>query len=247
MLKDIKNWIMAGLVILLLMIGAKGIIDNRSAKDQITQLQLDKQELTITVNQKGQIITQQDVIITDDQTALKSLSDSFFALKKADDKKIKNVIAFYKGITKTKIDTVALAYVDTLATHKFEDSVAKQCAQVIDYYERNYVSVPRTAEDSTADFNVKVDIRRDSARFSIQIPDSQYIRFATLKGGLFKKDIFGKRHFILKKQIVAQVLHTNKKIEILGQNSALYVPPPKPQLLLRGLILVGGFILGSQM
>lgn len=246
-MNKVKNWIIAVLSIILI----AGLFETchlqRVKNAQITQLQIDKQRTDSVVNARGQVIQQQDVIITNNTQAIKDLSDSNFALKKRDQRQIKNVIAYYKGITTTKLDSVRLPYVDTVATHKFQDSVERQCADVIKYYNDNFISVPRTAGDTTEFYKAKVTITKANTSLTLSIPDSQYIRFVTLKGGLLKKDIYGKRHFILKKHIVVQVLHTNKLIDVTGQTSAIYQPPKKLNLLPKALLVGVGILIGTKL
>jgi hypothetical protein len=247
-LLNVKNLIIAGLVIAIILTIFRGCHDAKLRNAEVTTLQLEKQRLDSIVNTRNQLIVQQEAIITNNPKALKHLTDSFFALNQQDERKISSVIAYYKSILKAGVDSVAVPYVDTIAQHKFADSVSQECAQVIDYYEHNYISVPRTAEDSTADYLIKIDIRRDSAALTFRLtPDTQQIRFAVFKGGLLKKDIYGKRHFWLKRRVVAQVLHSNKKFEIIGQNSAVYEPKNPPKLLGAAVLVGLGVLLGTQL
>jgi hypothetical protein len=247
-LLDARNIIVIVLAFLLGLIFTKGCQYAKLRNAEITALQLDKQRSDSIINTRNQTIVQQEVIITNNPKALKHLTDSLFALKQQDERKISSVIAYYKSIIKVGVDSVAVPYVDTVAQHKFADSVAQECAQVIDYYESNYISVPRTAEDSTADYLIKIDLLRDQASLTFRLtPDTQQIRFAVFKGGLFKKDIYGKRHFMLKRKIVAQVLHSNKRFEIIGQNSAIYERKGPPKALGAVLLIGLGVLVGTQL
>lgn len=243
----LKEIILAGLLIFISMLYTCNKMKMSDKDDQITQLQLDKQKSDSTVNDYGQIIYTQDVIISDKQSALEELTDTIFNLKKSEQKKIANVIAYYKGVTKTVIKNVNVPYVDTVATKKWEDSVAKQCSEVINYYEKNAIEVPKQASDSTADYKIDLTVKKDRVTIdNLEIPDRQDIRFVTLKGGLFKKDLEGKRHFWLKKQIQVQVLHTNKLIHVIGQNSAIYVPTKKGRWLEKAILIGAGIFIGTQ-
>lgn len=215
---------------------------------RISEKQLSEQTIDSIKNEYGQTILTQEAIVTNDKQAIKSLTDSLFNLKNSQDRKIKDAIAYYKGITKTIIKEVDVPYVDSIALNNFSDSLKQKCAEVISYYESNTITVPKVAEDSTANYQVKLTIKQDKVTINnLTIPDSQYIRFVTLKGGLLRKDASGKRHLFTKQSIQVQVLHTNPLVHVTGQNSAIYVAPKKPRLLLKGLILGAGFILGKNL
>lgn len=243
----LREIIMAVLLICVSMLYTCNNMKISDKDDQITQLRLDNQKSDSTINDYGEIIHTQDVIITDKQSELEELTDTIFNLKKSEQKKIANVISYYKGITKTIIKNVDVPFVDTIATKKWEDSVAKQCREVIDYYEKNAIEVPKQASDSTADYKVDLTVKKGGVTIdSLIIPDRQEIRFVTLKGGLFKKDLEGKRHFWLKRQVQVQVLHTNKLIHVTGQNSAIYIPAKKGRWLEKAILIAAGIYLGTQ-
>lgn len=221
---------------------------NKKDNQMITQKQIEDQKFDSLKNAHNQYVITQEVIETNNKQSIKLLSDSNFNLRKDQDRKIKDAIAYYKGITKTIIKEVDVPYVDSIALNNFSDSLKQKCAEVISYYESNTITVPKVAEDSTANYQVKLTIKQDKVTINnLTIPDSQYIRFVTLKGGLLRKDASGKRHLFTKQSIQVQVLHTNPLVHVTGQNSAIYVAPKKPRLLLKGLILGAGFILGKNL
>lgn len=221
---------------------------NKRDNQMITQKQIENQKFDSLKNAHNQYVITQEVIETNNKQSIKLLSDSNFNLRKDQDRKIKDAIAYYKGITKTIIKEVDVPYVDSIALNNFSDSLKQKCAEVINYYESNTITIPKVAEDSTANYQVKLTIKQDKVTINnLTIPDSQYIRFVTLKGGLLRKDASGKRHLFTKQSIQVQVLHTNPLVHVTGQNSAIYVAPKKPRLLLKGLILGAGFILGKNL
>lgn len=239
------KWLVIGLLAFALLLSANTC---NQKKKQITQLELDKQQTDSIKNKLNQTIYTQEVLAVNDKQTIKDLTDSLFNLTKAQDKRVKDVIAYYKGITKTEIKDVKIPYIDTPALKKWEDSVMERCSKVIEYYDANTISVPRTAKDSTKDYKIDLTIRQDSLVVdSIIIVDSQYIRFATIKGGFLKKDTYGKRHLFLKKKIEVQVLHTNKFIKVTGQNSAIYIPPKKARWLEKALLIGAGIFLGTKL
>lgn len=220
-------------------------------KEKFSSELLKNQQLDSVNNALGQKIYTQEVIITSDREGFKRYTDSMFNLTKRQEKRIKDVISYYQSILKAEIREVEVPYVDTLAMKKWADSVEQRCSDVIVYYEANMMPVPRDAIDSTKDYKIDVTVTRDNLLVnSIQLIDTQHIRFVTLKGGILKKDTYGKRHLFLKKKIEAQVLHTNPLITVLGQQSAQYEPPKKSFIskLLVEAIKAGTFIIiGSQL
>jgi hypothetical protein len=220
-----------------------------SLKEQtIAQLTLDKQKSDSIINTKNQKIEIQQTLVTLSQNAIRSLTDSIFALSKRQEKQIASVISYYKSINKFEIKEVPVPYIDVLKQKKWEDSIAKSCAKVIDFYENNYISVPRIARDSTKDYKIQFTVNRNNTVLnSFTMVDTQYIRFVELKGGILKKDTYGKRHLFLGKKVQVQVLHTNKNISIIGQNSVIYKSPKKVPWLEIATILAGGIYIGTKL
>jgi hypothetical protein len=215
---------------------------------EISQMQLDKQTTDSIVNQYGQTILTQEAIVTNNKQAIKDLTDSIFGLTRAQDRRIKDVIAYYKGITNTIIREVQIPYIDTSSMKEWADSVRERCSKVIEYYEANSIFVPKQAKDSTKNYSADLTAELSGITINkLEIPDSQYIRFVTIKGGLLKKDASGKRHLFTKKSIQVQVLHTNPLIQVTGQNSAIYIPPKKARWLEKTLLIGGGIFLGTRL
>lgn len=209
---------------------------------QITQLQLDSQKSKEVINSLGQKISVQDVIITNDRATIKAISDSSFNLRKNEEKKISEVIAYYKGITKTTIKEVKVPYIDTIKQKSWEDSIAKQCAMVIDYYEANSIAVPRDAKDSTENYYIDLTTTKSGIIVNnLSIPDSQYLRFVEKKRNIWQFITFQKR------KIEVQVRHTNPLIQVTGQNSIIYIPKGKTRWLERALLVGVGIYLGIKL
>lgn len=230
-----------------LIFSVKSCSDNKKEKEQaITQAQLDKQTLDSVKNKAGQTIVMQEAIITKSSTAIGNLTDSIFKLKKTQQKQIKQVEAYYKGITKTQLKDVLVPYKDTVAFKQFSDSLNKACAEVIDYYERNTIPVPRVVEDSTPNYSINATVQIDGLKIdSLTIIDVQHIRFSTLKGGFLKKNQAGKLKLFLPKTIRVEVLHTNPLIQVTGESSAFYVPAKKLRILEKLILIGGGIIIGG--
>lgn len=244
----IQTALIVGLVILVL--SMRGCYKGQLTEKQsvVDSLSLANQTLQKTVNQRGQTITQQDVIITDHQAEIEDLTKSIFDLKKKQERQIKNVIAYYKGITATKLDSIPVPFVDTAVMKQWSDSVQKACSDVIAYYEANTITVPRNAKVETKDYAADFTVTQREVNInSLVVLDSQYLRFVTLKGGFMKRDQEGKRHLFLKRSVQVQVLHTSPYVLVTGGNSAIYKPKPKKNLVGKAILLGIGVFLGTKL
>lgn len=217
-------------------------------KEKFNAKALENQLLDSMVNAKNQIIYTQESVITSDREGFKAYVDSMMNYTKKQERRIKDVLAYIQSITKTEIKEVEVPYLDTLFMKQWEDSVKERCSKVIEYYEANMMPVPRDATDSTKDYKIDITVTRDNLLVnSIQIPDTQHISFNIIKGGFLKKDTYGKRHLFLGKRIEANVLHTNPLIKVVGQKSAVYIPPKKARWLEKTLLIGAGIFLGTKL
>ena len=219
---------------------------NKQLVDSNLEILMARQTIDSMVNKNNQLITTQEVIVVNSNKQLKEYTDSIFNLTNKYERRIKSVIAFYKSINHTTITEVLVPYVDSNAVIKWKDSVKAKCSEVISFYESNSVFVPKIAKDSTASYTAMLTAERAGIKInSLSIPDSQYIRFVTLKGGLLKRDQSGKRHLFTKKSIQVQVLHTNSLIHITGENSVIYKPAKKLHIASKAILIGGGILLGT--
>ena len=85
---------------------------------------------------------------------------------------------------------------------RFTDSVEQRCA-VIKFYRDSAIQVPKTVKGLFCILCIPRNSRKDSFRINnIQFPDSQYIRVAKVKKGLFKKPVYE-----------IQMFHTNPYVK----------------------------------
>lgn len=242
----IKNAIIA--VLLAIAIGSLWTCAKR--EKEVKALKLENTQLDSIKNLYGQIIVTQQTEVTTSKTALKEATDSFFAYSRRQDKQIKDALAFYKGITKTLIRGINVPYVPDWDSAKkvWSKEVQANCQAVIDHYEANSIMVPKTARDSTKNYVLDFTATLQGINVNkIEIPDSQYIRFVTIKGGFLKKGFDGKRKLFLKRQIRTDVLHTNDSLHITGQTSAIYIEPKKANILGKAILIGLGTLLGTQL
>lgn len=240
-----KNILIGGLILVVGVLLIRGCSLEKDLASLKLVNSLSSQKFDSILNSKNQVIYQQEVALSSSKEDLKNLTDSIFSLNKKHEREIKGVIAFYSERSKIIIDSFPIPYVDSVEMKRFSDSIEEKCKEVIDYYRDSTISVPRTAKIDSTNFDISLTIRKSDVYVNtISILDTQYIRFAERKGGLFKKDVYGKRNFILPRQIIAQVLHTNPDLHIINQQSAVYVKKPK---ILQKILLVGaGIFIGTQ-
>jgi len=226
-------------VILLLTIFAIDWGHNRrydKLQQQITAMQLENQQLRKMVNDNGDTISVQKVIITSSQEALRSLTDSIFSLTRKQERQVKNIIAYFSEKVKVEMKEVEVPYVDTIAMKKFSDSILLNCKEVLIYMRDSTITVPRLAQDSTSLHKVIATVSKEKMTInSLSIPDSSYFRIDEIKGGLFK------RNYEIKS------FHTSPYIYTTNQNSVIFKPKPKRNLLLKSLLIGFGVFVGTKL
>lgn len=213
-----------------------------------TQLTLANQRLDSAYNLKNQLLISSQTEIATSQQQLRDATDSFFAMNKKWERRIKEVLAFYRTTTITRIDSTLVPYVDSAAMVAWADSIKQQCQGVIDYYEANYLALPKTARDSTDKYVADFTATQSGININtLAIPDSQYLRFVVLKGGILKKDQNGKRHLFTPRSYQVQVLHTNPLIQTTSTSSVIYRPPKRGKWLEKTLLIGAGIFLGTKL
>lgn len=184
-----------------------------SQSSQITQQQLDNQEVTSLSNKQRQTISQQEVIITSSQSSINHLTDTIFNLKKKDSHN-QEVIAYYKGKTNTIITETMIPYLDTATLSHALDSVSQS---TLSYIRDSMVKVGTIAQASTPNYYLSQSIQQRGIKIdSLSIPDILQLQFIEKKGGLFKKS-----------SIQVQYFHTNPLVRTTGSNSVIYIPRKK--------------------
>lgn len=234
------------IIVLLLVILFGGCWGKRKYDQQYTEnikLSLSNQNLTQSVNSRDQIITQQQVLLTENSQKLKSMTDSIFALKRAQEKKIKEVIAYYSERTSVKVDTVFIPYIteeDTTYKElppKFNPKAGKIAIVPGSDLSDSTIKVPQRALLDTSGLHIDMAILKKGVRLnSFLMTDTQYIRVVELKHGWFKP-----------RTLEIQTLHTNKALTVTGQNSVIYKPKKKSGWVLKVAILGAGIFLGTKL
>lgn len=239
----IGGGLIIGLIITLTMVDScrrNQLVINRATIDSMT---LANQELVKTVNKQGDTIIKQKIIITDDQESLKKLTLAVFDLKRNEEKRIKQIDALIRIKSSSRIDSVEIAYVDTVERKRFTDSIERACAEVIAYYDSLYIKVPKTVSiDSVQnkDFQFTGTIEKNKFVIeSAEFPNEQDIAVIET-GGWFKRDINGKFKIHQKRQLEIMVKNSNKYVKTKGMNSIIYKPKPKARWLERlGIFAIG--------
>jgi hypothetical protein len=247
-LSKVLNVVLVALIALLLTLGTcknRGYQNQQSTIDSIT---LVNQQLTKTISLKGDTIHMQEAIVTSSQDAIQNLTKERFNLDKKHQKEIKAVHAYYRGITVTKIDSIDVPYVDTVATKKFSDSVTKACKIVIDYMKDSTVTIGTTAGDTTKNYIINATILKNKLKVNtIQMIDTQDVQFVEIRGGFLKRDIYGKRKLFSKRYIRVDVTHTNDYLKLLHSNSIYYIQPKKKNTVRNIAILAVGAYIGTRL
>jgi len=213
----------------------------------IDSLTLANQKMATIINEKNQEVQVQTAIVVRSQETIDKYADEIFALKKKNSKNT-HTTGIVTQVTNTGVDSVEIAYVDTVAFRKFSDSVNKHCAEVIAYMKESTITIPRTVEDSTKDFIFKGEVTKEGFNIGrISFPDSTSVRFVEHKGGLFKRNSLGKVKFWTKKSIEAQVVHSNKYVKVTNMNSVFYVPKVKQRWGERIAIVAATIFLTTQL
>lgn len=235
------------ILLLLLIFGAgmfKRTYDSQRMKDGIIDsLTLANQTSVSFINKQNEVITQQKVLITESQSSIKKYTDSIFNLKKSEQRKVKEVIAFYSEKLKAALaDTV---YIPFAIDPEAEDSSAEEytfeesdCEEFIKNALVGKIDVPKTvALDSSGVFKIDVTILEKGLRINkLEVPDTLSLRVIENKTGLFKP-----------RTLDVQAKHSNPMFTNIDQTSILYKPKPKGKWLVRALILGLGIYLGTKL
>lgn len=210
--------------------------ESRHQQETITALTLKQQNLDSIRNQQDKLLYTQQVLITESKQSLSTLTDSLFSLKKSQERKIKEVIAYYKGVTNTHLDSVWIPYIDSGYTKRFSDSANQRCREVIQYLIDSTIIVPKRFLKEDPGYRFGGTIQKDGILVdNISFPDTLQLRFVE-KGGFLKK-----------RTTEVQFFHSNPYVTTQSANSVLYHPPKKKQLFLKTLFFGAGVFLGSKL
>ena len=209
----------------------------RSYNNQTSQLDsvtLANQKLEKIINQQGDTINRQEVLIVSSTKELSKLTDSIFDLKKRD-KKNRETIAYYKGISKVEVK-VDVPYLDTIAMKKFGDSLAIQCSTVIKYMRDSTITIPRTAAISNDTLSAKLTVSKQGVKIdSLSMIDTLNLRFVEHKS------------FLKRPTIELQYMHSNPLFKSEKATSVFYKPKKKSNLLPKALLIAAGIFVGTRL
>lgn len=205
---------------------------------KISTLELKHQnQMDSLTNKYGDEIKKQQAIIFEGEQGKKALqkySDSVFALKRKDDRKYKETVAYYENYIKTSLPEVVYVDLDS-ADIKPDTSFLSQ--SVKDYIS-NSISVPKNFNLDSPYFKISGVINRTNVALTkVEFTDSLYGRFVTKKGGLFKPDV-----------IEYQVMNRSPYTNIEGLKSAIYKQKKKTiQKIIPPLVIgvIVGFLINN--
>lgn len=181
-------------------------------KAKISAIELKYQnQIDSLTNKYGDEIKKQQAIIFEGEEGRKALqkySDSVFALKRKDDKKYKETVAYYENYIRTSLPEIV--YVDLDSNDAKPDT--SFLSQSVKDYINNSISVPKSFNLDSPYFKISGTISRTNVALTkVEFTDSLYGRFITKKGGLFKPDV-----------IEYQVMNKSPYTNIEGVKSAIY-------------------------
>jgi hypothetical protein len=180
----------------------------RKEADKTLALKIQNQSYDSILNEKNQKILEQEVVIAQTEKSLKDYTDSIFNLKKENERKIKNVIAYYKNNLQVRVDSIKILYIDTVPIPIYVDSA---------FIADSMITVPRKFKIDSTNYSISGTVYKKYVEIdNFSLTDTIYGRFITEKGGLFKPDI-----------IKYQVTNTNPHVNISGIQSSVYKPPKK--------------------
>jgi hypothetical protein len=241
--KRYKELIIIVLLLLLVFGGAMFKKTYNSQRSAIDSLSLANQTSKSFINRQNQVITQQTILITESQSSIKKYTDSIFNLNRREQRRVKEVIAFYSEKLKAALaDTVDIPYTDNgnsdtvnATGEYFEES---DCEEYIRNAIVGKISVPKSVLlDSVGVFKIDATILEKGLRINkLEIPDTLSLRVVENKTGLFKP-----------RTLDVQAKHSNPMFTTVDQTSILYKPKPKGKWVVRALILGLGIYLGSKL
>lgn len=200
----------------------------------LDSLTLANQKMETIINQQGDTINKQEVIIVNSTDQLNKLTDTIFDLKRKD-RKNRETIAYYKGISKVEVK-VDVPYLDTLAIKKFGDSLTKQCSTVIQYMRDSMITVPRTAAISNDTLSAKLTVSKQGVKIdSLSMIDTLNLRFVEHK------------RFLKRPTIELQYFHSNPLFKSEKVTSVFYKPKKKSNLLSKALLIAAGIFVGTRL
>ncbi len=242
----IQFMVIIGLVFLVLAMRGCDKAKLSAQQSTIDSLTLANQRIDSIKNELAQTVTVQEVIVTNSKDEIGRLTDDIYNLKKQNERQIKQVVAYYKGIINTTLKDINIPYIDT--TDTIPELKDAECEVALEYYKTHTVVVPKIVSDSTKDYQVDMTVTKQGVTINnLIIPDSQYVRFVNLKGGFLKRDQQGKRHLFLKQTVQVQVLHTSPFVQVTGGNSVIYQAKKKRNLVGKALLIGAGVYLGTRL
>lgn len=172
-------------------------------EDKYKLTQVDNQKLTDLVNKQGDIIKIQEAIVVKDKKSLKDYTDTIFNLKKKQERKIKEVIAYYNNKSIVQVDSFLVFSSDTI---KVPEIIT------VEFINDSMITVPRTYTVDSTHFKFDATVNKKGLVInSLSLPDTTYGRFVELKNGKIQYQVFNK----------------NPYIKIENSNSIIYKPKKK--------------------
>lgn len=182
----------------------------RQLDDEKTKSELKDFSFDSLRNKHNQLVVEKGVLELNSKQEIKNLSAEVFDLKRKDEKRIKQVQALVRAGQKFRIDTVEIAYIDTI-------EVVPGLMVSAD----SVVLPPKHFKDSTKNYVIDGTVLLKSVRINkLDIKDTISLRIAEQK----PKGIV--RRITQPNNIVVQVVHSNDAIKTTGLQTVVLKERP---------------------
>lgn len=180
-------------------------------------------------NKLGQVVAVGALTRVEDQKALAALSQEVFALRKKDERRVKDYQALYRVKQNVELKEVYLPYDSTDTVVSVPPGWVAADSVVVP---------PKSFRDSTATYEIAGRVLLQGVQLDkISIVDTLSLRQVEVKKGLFKA-----------REIDVQVIHSNPLVKTEGVQGITVKPKPSFwQKALPKIALVVGFVVGTQL
>ena len=199
-------------------------------KSKIDLLNIQNQKLDSIKNKQGNTIYTQEVAIIESKKELKKYTDIIFNLKRKHERKVKDVITYYKKISRTGVDTFFVFEIDSIPYPEYI---------TIEFINDSMITVPRTYKVNDPYFQFDATVKKEGMLINnISFPDTLHGRFIEKKNGFLKP-----------KTIEYQFFNTNPYVKTQSSNSIIYKKKGKFwNKLKQGALYIGiGILIGTQL
>lgn len=202
-----KNLLIVGLVLTLIIM----MFDRCKNTEAFQALQVKYDtDIAKVKDSLGNIITVKDAQIVGNQESMKELRARLFETTEKYNERVKEVKALIAKGTTVVIQEKEVPYLDTARMKEWNDSIAKLCNVVIEYYEDSTVKIGTIAQGTNEHYDISAVVGKRSLKIKeIKLIDTQYVSITEFKGGFFRRNTKGKLRFYEPRRTKIEIKHTN--------------------------------------